>query len=385
MKSFLSYLLCILTAALLTYEISGTGGIFIIILLSSALAVSAAVLIVSARSVKVDIKLSTSIVGKGDGFDAEICVRKGTLLPTCFVELDLGFTPNVEPQADKVKLRIISASRDGDVIRVPFKAALSGCGRVWAESVTLMDYLGIFRKKFHAENGGCEIRIIPSIPDTGSQTQVLRSTSENASFDDSDEESDETAVGLTGIPGYEHRQYVSGDPLKRINWKLSSKRDVLMVRLDEKVSASSQVFRLDYPEREQADRAYYENADLITEASLGMMAMLLRSGFESEYNFYLDGWECVKIRDEKDLVYLQERLAGIRPYPPEHRLPDHDINKKGKAQLCFTVCMGDMNRELAVLLGDFTGSLAVSEASGVGKVRNDTWSINKDFEFTKMQ
>lgn len=91
-----------------------------------------------------------------------------------------------------------------------------------------------------------KIKIMPNIPDTGSQTELLKATSENASFDDNESESDENALGLTGVPGYDHRQYEIGDPLKRINWKLSSKRDELMVRLDEKVTASSQAFSLIY-------------------------------------------------------------------------------------------------------------------------------------------
>ena len=48
---------------------------------------------------------------------------------------------------------------------------------------------------------------VPNIPDTGSQTELLKATSENASFDDNESESDENALGLTGVPGYEHSEH----------------------------------------------------------------------------------------------------------------------------------------------------------------------------------
>lgn len=33
------------------------------------------------------------------------------------------------------------------------------------------------------------------------------------------------------------------------------------------------------------------NIDNIVEASLAMLSMLIMEGFESEYNYYLDGWK----------------------------------------------------------------------------------------------
>ena len=35
------------------------------------------------------------------------------------------------------------------------------------------------------------------------------------------------------MPGYEHREYVAGDSPRRVNYKLSAKKQKLMVRLDE--------------------------------------------------------------------------------------------------------------------------------------------------------
>ena len=55
-----------------------------------------------------------------------------------------------------------------------------------------------------------------------------------------------------------------------------------MVRLDEKVTASSQAFFLDIPS-EDHDPMFAMNIDNIVEASLAMLSMLIMEGFESEY------------------------------------------------------------------------------------------------------
>ena len=383
MRNIFNFIVCLAIAVLLTIEISGTGGVFIIVLLLCSFFISAALLAVTYKTLQISVELSTRIVNKGESFDAQININKKTFLPTSFIEIEIGSTPNVSCEKTS-KFKIISSKKDGDVFTLSMLAELCGNAEVFVKSVTLVDYLGIIRKKITFDESVKNISIIPHIPQTGSQAEVLKSTSENMSFDDSDEESDETALNSTGVPGFEHREYVTGDPLKRINWKLSSKKNVFMVRLDEKVTSSSQIFQLDYPECETPDRLYYENTDKIIESSLAMLAMLLNEGFESEFNFYLGSWQMVKVRDYKDIQYLQEQLAGIKPYPIDKRLPDVNINKKGKAQICFTTCMVNMKKELSVLLDGMNGSLVVSKMSGVGKVTGNIWSVTDDFEFEKM-
>lgn len=55
---------------------------------------------------------------------------------------------------------------------------------------------------------------------------------------DDDEENGQSAVS-GGMPGFEHREYVPGDPLRRINYKLSAKKHTLLVRRDENTAAES--------------------------------------------------------------------------------------------------------------------------------------------------
>jgi hypothetical protein len=46
------------------------------------------------------------------------------------------------------------------------------------------------------------------------------------------------------MAGHEHRDYIIGDSLKKVNWKLSAKRQKLMIRQDEAINPSKITFVL---------------------------------------------------------------------------------------------------------------------------------------------
>ena len=384
-RNIVGFLVCLGIAFILAYLISGSGGIFIGLLLIMASLISLILLFVSYATTEVSLSLSGDIVNKGDDFTARLDFNKKTILPSTFIDVSLKVTPNIQGEDSSLYYRVMCSGMHGECIEIPMKAVLCGGGEISVEKITFTDHMGMFRRTKKDLPAKCLIKIIPHIPDTGSQTDVLRSVSQNISFDDSDEESDETSSALTGVPGYEHRAYLPGDPLKRVNWKLSSKKDQLMVRLDEKVTSSSQIFRLDLPMNPSPDLISYQMMDISIEGSLAMLSMLIRSGYESEYNYFIEGkWEMADVSDEATLVQLQERLAGIVPYPKENRSPDHDINEKGKSMICFTACTGTMNNELAELTESFDGLLVIVKESGIGALRNDMWTVSREFEFEKM-
>ena len=384
MKSIISYLMCIALAAFITFEISGEGGLIILILLLSALAISLGVMVYTYKTINISLELSTDILNKGDDLTAVITADKRFYLPSCFIAVTLECDNGIVNNDTCNCYRFISTGLRGEEIEISLNARYCGSSGVRISSIVLGDYLGLIRKKLKALPEERQVRVIPRIPETGSQSEVVKSVGDNVSFDDSDEESDESSNILTGVPGYEHRAYIPGDPLKRVNWKLSSKREELMVRLDEKVTSSSQVFVLDVPQRGDSQLGCAA-ADKIVEASLALLNMLVRSGYESEFNFWLEGWQMVSVSDEKSLRYLQERLAGIRPYPDEERFPDKNINEKGKAMMCLTACTAEDPKRLEALKESFRGSLLVCEMSGIREEKADMWVVNDDFEFSKMQ
>lgn len=385
MKAVFSFICSIIIAAFLAYMITGSGGIFVLTLLLLAMIVDLIIAALSSKNLRVTAQIDSQTVNKGDEINFIVTPDNGSFMPSGIVILEVNCSANLTIKGDKI-YRFITAGRNGEPIKIPVIADYSGKGSVYIESLYVMDFLGVRKKRVENESLPCTVKVLPNIPDTGTQTELIKTVSDNMTFDDSEEETEEASLTPTGIAGYEHRQYVPGDPLKRINWKISSKKNTLMVRLDDKSVSSSQVFVLDYPQSANMGRDYIKNADIIIEASLAMLNMLIRQGYESEYYLFIDNnWECIKVNDEKSLQYLQERISGIIPTPVSNRIPSDNSHTAGKSKLYFTACLGFMENEINQLKGSFSGALAVSKFSGITKQDNiDVWCVDENYQFTKL-
>ena len=309
-------------------------------------------------------------------------VRKLTRLPSPMIELELESSPQLSPQ-DKPGVRFsILPGRDNEALTISFSADYSGSSYIRLKRFEVADFLGLSRHAAVAIDTmpSLDLNIMPTVRDTGTQAEVIRTATDNIGFDDSEDETSETAMGSTGTPGYEHRTYNPGDPLKKINWKLSSKRGIYMVRLDEKLAVTSQIFILDHPAKGELTPESCKKADLIIEGLLAMLSMLTLQGLETDIYFCLDSkWDKMEIKAEGDVYLLAERLAALTPYKQTERIPPEAL-KKGTA-LCFTTIeSGD--EALAGELFSYKGlAFIVADESGFDSSFGDLWICTKDYEF----
>ncbi|WP_164489136.1 DUF58 domain-containing protein [Ruminococcus sp. Marseille-P6503] len=382
MKHFIAYLFCIAVAAAIAVLIDGSGGIMIGLILVSALIFSELTLLFFRRKISFEAECSQKLLSKGDILEVSLKLRKKTILPTPFVEAEFSYSPQLEVE-DKTVYRLALASMNYEKITVPFKAVSSGMSYVKIKRIRLMDFLGIFSVSVFdsvKESGKYPVRILPRIPDTGVQPEILKTTSVNSGFDDTEEETSETAVGATGVPGYEHRVYVPGDPVKKINWKLSSKRDIYMIRLDEKLAVASQVFVLDIPEFEDITAESCRNIDIVIEGCLAMLSMLVSQGLESDVYYYKDKWNCVNIKNAADILDFQEKLSWFSPVTPPERIPAEAIQSGGI--VCFT--SADVQHEnLASEIFGLKDAVFVSHENCGFSGADNLWICTSDFEFKK--
>ena len=95
-------------------------------------------------------------------------------------------------------------------------------------------------------------------------------------------------------PGYVHREYVQGDPLKRINWKLSTKKSKLMVRLDEAAASVQPVLVLDLFRRSGVlpENAVRAEEKLIC-SFFGLLSLLLDQGIACNFIYRSSSGEVV--------------------------------------------------------------------------------------------
>lgn len=209
--------------------------------------------------------------------------------------------------------------------RIPLNPRFCGSGNVVLQNLRLSDFFALFSFRLKTEIRQ-QMLITPEIPTLKTNSTLFRSVSTAVAA--ADEESESTPThSASAMPGYEHRDYVPGDSLKRINWKLSSKRHHLMVRQDEPIALArlSVVldFRRDARELPLAERLAIE--EQLIETALGFLMLCARYGYPCKLSFAdLGGeWSTLSIDEGEQLAVAAVDLlrGGFRPEAELSGLP----------------------------------------------------------------
>ena len=158
-------------------------------------------------------------------------------------------------------------------------------------------FLGFMKFRIETVPDPVSVGVIPVVPDIKSSSVLVRNIA-NVVATTENEDDNETNMMFTSntVPGYEHREYVPGDALKRVNWKLSSKRSVLMVRLDEAAASVQPTVILDLyrPSGADADKAILDEEKLIVSV-FGLLNALINHGIACTFIFRGDNEEMYSI------------------------------------------------------------------------------------------
>lgn len=176
-------------------------------------------------------------VRKGDRLKVKITAGKTGKLPLSFVDLFIKTSEVLGGDEKHFKLSL--CMKNSEEFEFDINALTGGNGRIYISGIFSSGFMGVVsypaKTEIHSENIG----VIPDIPEINSSNTLFRAVNDIVVTSDDEEQDSPLAFSANSVAGYEHREYIQGDSLKRINWKLSSKRNKLMVRLDE-ASASVQ-------------------------------------------------------------------------------------------------------------------------------------------------
>lgn len=294
------------------------------------------------KSVSLRADVDRTMLYKKETVTLRITAANKSFFPVPAVKVFLSSPEGLEPELPAKSFVMSIPPRSEATAEIVYSAKVWGCCTVGTKAAELHDFLDFFRFKIPlGENAELlrEIKVFPDIPEMAGDAPLLRSAAENAKLADDSEETRETdnANLFAGMPGYTHREYVEGDPVRRINWKLSSKRDKYMVRLDDEIESIQQNIVLD----SRGGSDVYENERAV-EGVLAAALGLLKCGFESTVYCRFGGvWESFGISEPADVSALQTKLADFR-FAEEHercgRLPTEELSEKGSGAgvLLFT-------------------------------------------------
>jgi len=151
-----------------------------------------------------------------------ICMKNGGLLPVASAEMEAVCTNLRTGESDI--LDINRSIRPRGTVKIPVEVTPANAGRYMLKvsSVRISDPLGLFGRTVECE-GAEYITFLPEM----FEFQLVPAGS--AAMPESDRQSEKSrgsiAGDMTGI-----REYVPGDPVRNIHWKLSEKTDRMLVK-----------------------------------------------------------------------------------------------------------------------------------------------------------
>lgn len=326
----INYLAAVALAVIFALYLSGRVGWFLVTAFVAAPIISVLMTLIFVRRIYVSCDADMLTMCKGDSCTITVSVTNGTFLPTPPILADMTDSPAAA--ADEPLRSISVLPFDTESFDVRYTAKICGPAHIGVKSLRVSDYFGFVSfeiKSADISELNFTAAVIPDIPDVSLSDPVVSRAAELSAFsDDSEETAEAQTMGFGGFPGFENREYIPGDPLKRVNWKQSAKRGKLLVRLDDETVSSSVTVILDSAfdrdsvfvpaltaeekfSESTAENITYLMAQDAVEQSLGITRALMLGNFS--VNFYLtgkNGWECFPAADENDLAAIRTELAS---------------------------------------------------------------------------
>lgn len=330
------------------------------------------------KCVTIRADVSRSMLYKRENSVLRIYLNNKSLLPVPSVKIKLSAAKNLLTE-DGLDYIVSIPPRTERVIEVNYTAKVWGVCSIGAEKAVLNDFMGFFRFAMPCTGASCEIKIFPDVPEIPGDAPLLRSAAEAAKFADDNEETKESdgIVKFGGMPGYTHKEYEDGDPVRRINWKLSSKRDKYMVRLDDEVESIQQNIVL--------DACGGVNVLLNERAVEGMLAAalgLIKCGFETTVYCRFNGvFTRFEITDPADVSVLQTQMAEYRFAEQAYksgRIPTDIIS--GKGILLYTSLFDSkLSAEISSAEEQGIATVVITADSAFVGNANQIWRLNEDY------
>ena len=292
-KSIVSVIAVAFLVYIFTFYIDGEMGIILLAFVAFAPLVSLIFALYAKNRVKVSFNCD-AYVPKGSYLDVEVTVIKKGAFPLAILEICPYATEVFGQKVKKRKLTMFNEEKKSFTFRLD--ALIGGNGEVGIYAVYSCGFLGFMRFPLKTVlPRPVSVGVIPDIPEIKTSSQLFRSIADVVLTSDEEEENDTSMLfSANTSPGYEHREYVQGDPLKRINWKLSTKKSKLMVRLDEAAASVQPVLVLDLFRRSSIP---VENAVIAEEQLLrsvfGLLTLLIKQGIACSFVYKNEMGEAV--------------------------------------------------------------------------------------------
>lgn len=322
---------------LYAYLVGGQASMLMLYMFLLAPAVSAVLTFIIRKNVDIDILIPKTEIEKGGIIRVEVCLRNKSFLPIPFVDIVFNENSNFT-LSDSSVIRVSLGPCKGAAVAMDYTARYRGMAEIGVKRIELRGYLGVLRLSLLRNSAKYDnlrqVTVVPQVFSIRTSSRILASSEEAFTASEVTEGNTSAAYG-SGEPGYEFREYEPGDALHKIHWKLSAKRDILMVRKDQQPDMKKKYLVLDpcmaveeSVEKEKENffsKLLYdsdseegsepEEAALIQEklleTVLSMANTIINTGRECAFcSFEHEKWHKEDITSIKDIARLQHSMAA---------------------------------------------------------------------------
>lgn len=314
------------------------------------------------RKLEVSIDIHKTILLKGEKGKVSVTVTNHSLPPVLGLEVILTGEKHIQ-YVGKDRYHLSIGGRQSLSYDKEYQAVMWGECCLKAAYVTITDLFGFISfQEIVADDEKVKktIKIVPDIPDVLIEDENIWNCFRTTDDSKDEKVTRETIDQRSSMPGYEYREYQPGDPIKRINWKLSERKGNYMLRLDDYAMYAPPVFILDayvdadaWPEIQRSQIIYKEQR--VLEGMLGMIKEFIENGSGCELQCWLDGEiQQLSLNTMEDLGSLQWKMSRFQFEHNSHhsidlyvRIPD---NRDGC--IIFTAGMNEKLKSRIKGLGD---------------------------------
>lgn len=275
-----------------------------------------------------------SYLAKGRHFTAKVTVTAEGKLPVPFLRCSVQASQNFSSEDARP---VQSAMTSEEPLEIPYEmtAKYAGCGLISIQELAVYDYLGWFRFKVNQVPASVKVGVIPEIPSLTNANVILHTVSDIVLTQDDEEEESSAALSAQSMPGYIHRDYVPGDNLRRINWKMSAKRQKLMVRMDEAAATVRPTIILDL--QPEQDETSLKRREIMMESALGFLILLVRQGIPCTIRFSSESqWKSLLLESEEAVRNAAVEIAAADFVHDGNRIDPSAAHEKAGAYLIYT-------------------------------------------------
>lgn len=256
------------------------------------------------NKLEVKINLLNDNTEKNEKIFCNLELTNKGVMPIPFIDYKVSFNNKIKSTED-IYERLSLGKNETLKKDLDLTAVHIGVGEIKLNSIEIRSMFGLFHKNITIDKNKYNIMISPKCVEVHGRETLLEDV---LTAEDEDGVND---ITLQGSPGYEYKEYAAGDPLNRVNWKLSSKKNILMIRNSTALNKCKKLVVLDPYILE--DENYDNNCDLIIEGFLGVTNFLFLDEYEIDVAISKRGkWEITSINKITDIKELQREFSNYK-------------------------------------------------------------------------